>query len=364
MGTRCRGRTEAVHRPVVQAVRAALARIRLSWSPIAQAALAAAVAWFIADRVLDHPQPFFAPIAAAIAMSTTRVRRSARIVQLVVGVLLGIAIGEGLKAALGTSAVALGVIVFAAFAAAVMSGIGFVGEGMLFANQTAASAILVVTLSRHGAGGERAVDALVGGGVALFFAVLVFPTEPLSLLADAERRVLLSLADTLRGAAGFLATDADPPAGWLHARRSDAHTQLGLLDSSRVTARASVRIAPLRWRLRSVVASELSRLTQIDALVDSAVGLARAATRGPSAGDDPPEVLQRGIGLLGDALWRLGSTKHPWPSQLLKEVRAATDRAASRVGNEAPDRAPAVGPLLDATAADIAALTGTAQDPP
>lgn len=104
--------------------------------------------------------------------------------------------------------------------------------------------------------------------------------------------------------------------------------------------------------------------TQIDALVDSAVGLARAATRGPSARDDPPEVLQRGIGLLGDALWRLGSTKHPWPSQLLKEVRAATDRAASRVGNDAPDRAPAVGPLLDATAADIAALTGNAHDPP
>ena len=363
MGTRCRGRIEAVHWRVVQAVAAALARIRPSWWPIAQAALAAAVAWFIADRLLHHPQPFFAPIAAAITMSTTRVRRSGRIVQLVVGVLLGIAIGEGLKAALGTSAVALGVIVFAAFAVAVMSGIGFVGEGMLFANQTAASAILVVTLGQHGAGGDRAVDALVGGGVALFLAVLVFPTAPLSLLADTERRVLLSLADTLRGAAGFLATDADPPAGWLQARRSDAHTQLALLDSSRVTARTSVRIAPLRWRLRSVVASEISRLSQVDTLVDSTFGLARAATSGPGGGDPPLEVLQRGIGLLGDALWRLASTKQPWPSQLLQEVRAATDQAASRVGSEAPDRALAAGPLLDVTAADIAALTDTAHDP-
>jgi uncharacterized membrane protein YgaE (UPF0421/DUF939 family) len=340
-----------------------LARLRQSWWPIAQAALAAAVAWFIADHVVHHRQPFFAPIAAAITMSTTRVRRSARIVQMVVGVLLGIAIGEGLGATLGTSAIALGVIVFAAFAVAVMSGIGFVGEGILFANQTAASAILVVTLSQHGAGGARAADALVGGVVAMFFAVLVFPTEPLSLLADAERRVLLSLADTLRAVAGFLAAGAKPSPGWLQARRSDAHTQLALLDSSVVTARTSVRIAPLRWRLRSVVASEISWLNQIDALVDSAIGLARAATRAPGTGGAPPEALQRAIGLLADALSRLASTKQPWPAQLLQEVQAATDHATSQVANQAPDRALAAGALLDATAADLGALTGAAHDP-
>lgn len=37
----------------------------------------------------------------------------------------------------------------------------------MFANQVAASAILVVTLHKHGAGGERAIDALVGAGLAL-----------------------------------------------------------------------------------------------------------------------------------------------------------------------------------------------------
>ena len=61
---------------------------------------------------------------------------------------------------------------------------------------------------------------------------------------------------------------------------------------------------------------------------------------------------------------RLGSTNQPWPSQLLKEVRAATDHAASRVGNETSDRGLAAGLPLDAIAADIAALTGTAHDPP
>ena len=145
-------------------------------------------------------------------MSTTRDQRVARIVQLLIGVLLGIAIGALLSAVLGTSAVALGLIVFVAFAVVVMRGEGFVGDGLMFANQTAASAILVVTLNQHRAGGDRALDALVGGVVALVAAVLLFPTEPVSLLADAERRVLRSLADTLQDTAAVLATGAQPRA--------------------------------------------------------------------------------------------------------------------------------------------------------
>ena len=350
--------TENSRGRAAQTLAAGWARIRASLSPVAQAALAAAVAWFIADRVLRHPQPFFAPIAAAIAMSTTRVQRSARIVQLVIGVLLGIAIGEGLKAVLGTSAVALGLIVFVAFAVAVISGVGFVGEGLLFANQTAASAILVVTLHQRGAGGDRAIDALVGAAVALILAVLVFPTEPLSLLADAERRVLRSLADTLRDTAGLLCASAVPRSGWLLARRSDAHTQLALLERSRATARTSVRIAPRRWRLRAVVAAEIDRLTQIGSLVDSVIGLARAATAGPSACEPLPDVLKHEIALLSNALRRLGNTKQPWPAEPLKEVRAATDHVVSRVAGHPSDRATAVRSLLDATAVDLAALTG------
>ena len=339
----------------------AWARARASFSPIGQAAVAAAIAWFIADRVLDHPQPFFAPIAAAITMSTTRVQRTARIVQMIIGVLLGIGIGEGLSAVLGTSTVALGVIVFVAFSAAVISGEGFVGQGMLFANQTAACAILVVALHQHGAGGNRAVDVLVGGGVALVLAVLVFPTEPLSLLADAERRVLRSLAETLQDTAIPLASGVRPRTEWLHARRADGAKQLDALARSCETASTSVRIAPRRWHLRAVVASQIDRLTQMDSLVDSVVVLARAAIGDGHTGEPLPEGVQREIALLGDALSRLGKTEQPWPAELLRDVRATTDQALSGVASKPHDGAAAVGPFLDATAVDLAALiTGVA----
>jgi uncharacterized membrane protein YgaE (UPF0421/DUF939 family) len=180
----------------------ARARVRASAWPAAQASLAAALAWFVAHRVLGHPQPFFAPIAAAVAMSTNYFGRSRRAVQMVVGVLLGIGVAEVLSGLFGTSTIALGAIVMVTMLVALAVGGGFVGEGMMFVNQAAGSAILVVALTRHGTGAERAVDALVGGGAALLVGVILFPAAPLPRLWGAERAVLDSLADALeRGVA-------------------------------------------------------------------------------------------------------------------------------------------------------------------
>ena len=115
-------------------------RYRSAFQSILLASIAAAIAWLIAHRVLGHSEPFFAPIAATIAISTSRIQRSRRTIQLVGGVLLGIAIGEVLAAAIGTSTIALGVIVFVTMSVAVLAGGGFVGAGMIFANQAASSA--------------------------------------------------------------------------------------------------------------------------------------------------------------------------------------------------------------------------------
>src|ERR1700733_5166379 len=182
---------------VKRAAGRALARVHASWSSLVLAALGAGIAWFIAHRLLGHQQPFFAPISAAVTLSVSRFQRAQRVIQLVGGVLLGIGIGEGLRTALGTSTYVVGLIVLLTLFVAVLAGVGFVGEGMMFANQAASSAILVVTLHQHGTGAERAVDALIGGGVALVLGVLLFPVQPLSLVREAERDVLESLAATL-----------------------------------------------------------------------------------------------------------------------------------------------------------------------
>jgi len=131
----CVWRPWAPHRRVMHD---AWVRVHAAWWTVVLASIAAALSWLIAHRVLGHPQPFFAPIAAAISLSTSPIQRSRRIVQLVFGVLLGIGIGEALAAVIGTSTTALGVTVLVTMLAALVAGVSFFSEGMMFANQAAA----------------------------------------------------------------------------------------------------------------------------------------------------------------------------------------------------------------------------------
>jgi len=73
------------------------ARVRRAVWPIAQTAVAASLAYLIAHSLVGHVQPFFAPIAATVSMSTTTDLRAQRAVQLIAGVLLGIVTNRDIR---------------------------------------------------------------------------------------------------------------------------------------------------------------------------------------------------------------------------------------------------------------------------
>jgi uncharacterized membrane protein YccC len=223
--------------------------VRKSFWPAAQAALAAALAWLVAHRALGHAQPFFAPIAAAIALSTSHLKRSPRIAQMLIGVLLGIGVAEVLSALIGTSTLALGLVVLVTMLVAVLLGAGFIGQGTMFVNQSVASAILVLTLRGHGVGSERALDALVGAVVALVVGVILFPADPLPRLKQAERAVLRSLASAAEQVADLWRTGRGAQPGWALAIGHEIHEQLSILAQARMTAKGqrpnrSAAVAP------------------------------------------------------------------------------------------------------------------------
>jgi uncharacterized membrane protein YgaE (UPF0421/DUF939 family) len=328
-------------------------RVRASFWPVSQAALAATLAWLIAHKVLGHPQPFFAPIAAAISLSTSYIRRSFRIVQMVIGVLLGIAVGELLSSLLGTSTAALGVLVFMTMLLAVLVGGGFVGQGMMFANQAAASAILVVALRRPGIGAERAIDAVIGGATAFLIGVVLFPSGPLPRLRDAERGVLRSLADALGHLASLLRSAQAPEPDWVLQTGYAIHEQLALLADARATARANVRIAPRRWHLRAVVEAEDGRIARLDLLANAVLSLVRAATAPLDDRPPLPAPLREQIAELATAIERLSSTAQPWPPALLEDVAGVARRSVERAGATRVDRAAVVASILRATAQDL-----------
>ena len=331
-------------------------RVVASLQAVTMAALAAALAWYFAHRVLGHTQPFFAPIAAAISLSTSQVGRSRRIAQMVLGVLLGIVVGEGLHNLLGDGTLALGVIVFATMLISLAVGIGFFGDGMMFPNQAAASAILVVTLHHHGTGAERSLDAVVGGAAALLVGVLLFPAEPLSLLADAEQGVLETLARRLTHVVALLGQGRTPGREWTLDAGHEIHRKLSALARARSTARLNVRVAPRRWRLRRLVDTEERRTSQLDLLSNAVLSLLRSLTTSVALEAPPGPELEGQVQVLAGALDQLARSPRPWPDDVIAHAQATAEAALRYTDQRGIDREHVVAAILRATALDLLAV--------
>ncbi|WP_405467577.1 FUSC family protein [Streptomyces canus] len=164
--------------------------------PLVQATAAATVAWVIAVRIGGHDAPFFAPIAAVVALNFGRGERGRNAVRLVFGVCIGIVFGELTVVVLGGGWDGLALATFVALFIAQA-----LGANRLMRVQAAAGAILTIAAADGGAGVNRLIDALIGAGVALVFTQVLFPPEPLALVRRAERAALATMAEGLRLAA-------------------------------------------------------------------------------------------------------------------------------------------------------------------
>src|SRR4029078_11680273 len=82
--------------------RARADRVALAARSIVQVTLAALIAWLIATEGVGHARPLFAPVSAIITLGLTLGQRGRRAVEVVIGVTLGIAVGDLLAHVLDT----------------------------------------------------------------------------------------------------------------------------------------------------------------------------------------------------------------------------------------------------------------------
>jgi uncharacterized membrane protein YgaE (UPF0421/DUF939 family) len=265
-------------------------RIVAGARPILHSAVAASLAWLVATEVVGHEQPFFAPISAVITLGLTVGQRRRRAIELAIGVSMGIAIADALVAAIGTGTWQIGIVVALAMAAAAL-----VGGGSLLASQAGASAVLVATLQPPEGGFDfnRALDALVGGGVALLVSSLLLPVHPMRLVRESAEPVLDRLVEALGQIATALTTrqpETADAALLAVARVDGAHEHL--LESLEAAGEAA-RLSPQRRGSLegidrvSVAAGELGRA------IENVRALARGAVRATSLDDAiPREAVQ------------------------------------------------------------------------
>ncbi len=319
-----------------------VARVRRALWPIAQTAVAAGLAYFIAHSLVDHYQPFFAPIAATVSMSTTTDLRAQRAVQLVAGVLLGIAIGAGVVVLLGDGPAALGVAVFVALCVALAIGRGFIAQGALFFNQTAVAAILILTVHTNAEATGRLIDALIGGGVALVFSLLLFPADPDSVIRRASQSVFAACERELRWLDEFLTRPATGGQGWLLAAGQRIGQAVDGLDRARATAREIVRLAPGRRSDKPAVARADQSAGDFVALTSAVLTLGSLAVAAFEAGEPLPAELRGSIGALRAALaaaaegGALGA-EHALPASISNAavIASLTARCATLTGRAA-----------------------------
>jgi uncharacterized membrane protein YgaE (UPF0421/DUF939 family) len=259
--------------------------LRAAAVPVLQAAAAAGIAWAIAHDLLDHPRPFFAPVAATIVLGLVPGRRSRRAVEMVIGVAVGIAVGDLLIAAIGSGAAQIALVVVLAMAAALL-----LGGGTLVISQAATSGVLVAALPSSNAVPTRFVDALVGGAVGL--AVLaVVPRNPLTIVRRATHPLFGELRAVLDGIAGALAAGDRVAAERLLARARATSDQAARFRQELEQAQETVRLAPTYWRSRNDVARWTEAAPYLDLAVRNVRVLARAALSAVETGTDVPDLI-------------------------------------------------------------------------
>jgi Fusaric acid resistance protein-like len=300
--------------------RARQARANLSLGvlgQLAQAAVAAGIAWELALQLPNHGQPFFAPIAAAIALGAERGTRGRQAIRMMTGVSVGILVGAAVLSLVGSGASQL----FVGTSAALVVTTAF-GAPLMVRNQAAASAILIVALHRPGSNlaVQRLEDALIGGAVAILIARFLLPIDPIPIVREEARKLREQLAAALDEAAGALG-DHD------RARAEAAVERIwgiddGPLARALITARDVTRAAPRRRPLRRRVEKLGELYRELEASVFDAHAIATGVVRLAGSEEPAPREAAAAIEAAAEAVRAIepGSAR----------VAAATARDAAR----------------------------------
>jgi uncharacterized membrane protein YgaE (UPF0421/DUF939 family) len=279
-------------------MRDVLARGRGGLTLALQAGVGAALAWFAAHDLIGRPAPFFAPISAVITLASSVGQRVRRTTELVIGVALGIGIGDTIIHFIGTGPWQIGLIVIMAILIATG-----VGGGTPLVTQSASSAVLVATLtSSTGQPWTRFFDALVGGGIGLTVMTVLLPLNPLSVVRRAADPALQALADGLHEiSAALTVRDGDRVTAALAQLRTAEGTFAGFA-SAVAAARENVAFAPARWHTRGALAQYVDGAPHMTYALRNVRVMIRRVKTALDDDETVPECLPAAIGLLGDAV--------------------------------------------------------------
>jgi uncharacterized membrane protein YgaE (UPF0421/DUF939 family) len=264
-------------------VTARVARLRSKGWLVAQASVAAGLAWFIARDVFGHPTPFFAPVAAVVCLGMSYGQRLQRVAEVTFGVAVGVLVADLLVLLVGNGPWQMTLIVALAMSIALL-----LDAGRLLVTQAAVQSIVVAALvPQPGQALLRWTDALIGGAVAVLGAAIV-PGAPLRSPREHAAKVLDRIAFLLRGTArGMEEGDVESTLELLSDARS-TDVLIGELRNAAEEGVSVVRASPFRLRQRGEVRRVIELVEPLDLALRNTRVLVRRAAVAAYRGDPVP----------------------------------------------------------------------------
>jgi len=288
------------------------ARVRAAFLPVLQAAVAASVAVGISRALFGHPQPFFAAIAAWLCLGFSFDRRLRTIAEVALGVTFGVAVGDLVVHAIGSGWWQLStVLVVSALLAR------FIDRGAVLTAQAGAQSIVIVGMPfLTGGPFGRAADALIGGGVALAFAMLT-PGNPRRRLRTLGVAGTTALAEVISRTAEACRTGSE--AG-IHTTLVQARSAQPTLDEWIDLSRLAAESA--RLNINRLHLDDLDWFNDQAVLVERAMRTIRVALRRATPGVTQADEEQRA--LVADLLDRLAAGTGELAADLASGQRTET----------------------------------------
>lgn len=239
--------------------RAALDRVVRSLPAVVQIVVAATAAYLIARGLLGHELPLVAVTVTIVALGLARDTTPRRVLEIVIGINIGIVVAALLVQVIGQGAWQIAVILAITLVVA-----RAVSPSAPFAIAAGVQSMLVAVLpAPEGGVFARSLDGLVGGAMALLITALI-PRFDL-VRQRGEATALFSLLDqSLSGLRDALAA-GDPAAAELALARS-RRSQVLIDDWTRSldSARGVVLVSPWLRSRRSRIAEEVRLLAVTD----------------------------------------------------------------------------------------------------
>lgn len=338
-----------------------LHRVRLAMGLALQAGVAAGLSWLAAHELLGNPQPVFAPISAVGTLAVSVGQRFRRTIELIIGVAIGVALGDFLIYLLGTGPWQLGLVVTLAVILTV-----FAGASVGIVIQAAATAVLIVTLSPSTENLEipRFVDAFVGGGIALLVTAILLPLNPLRVINRAARPALDLLAAQLDTTAeGLRNRDRDRVQRALERLRNNKE-ELATFTEAIEGAKETVTLSPARWHRRDELTHYAEAADPIDRAMRNSGTLIRRAVTLIEDEEPVPEPMPDAVAHLAESV-RLLKQEFAAGEEPQK-ARERSLRAVSEAGRAYAEGVGFSGSVVIAqvrtTASDLMVASGISQE--